>query len=363
MKRQILLTPGPTPLPEEVREAMARPIIHHRTAIYQKVFKEAIESLKSVFQTSGDLFMYTASGTGAMEASVANFLSPGDKIVVIVSGKFGERFGEIGKAYGLNTVLLPVPWGEACDPKVLSAKLKEEKGVKAVYTTLTETSTAVRHDVEKLTREAHENGAIIVVDAISGLGADPLYMDRWGVDVVVSGSQKALMLPPGLSFLSVSQRTWGVNKTARLPRYYFDLGRTKKAWEKCDSPFTPAISLVMALKESLKRIQKKGMEKVWKECADLALFTRNSVIRLGLSLYSKAPSNALTAVVVPDGVDGKALVETLRHKYGIWVAEGQAEVAGKIFRIAHMGYIQKKDIELCIATLEKELKVLQHAGV
>jgi len=355
MKRQILLTPGPTPLPAEVREALARPIIHHRTTVYQEIFKEVTEGLKEVFQTRNDLFIFTSSGTGAMEASIVNFLSPQDKVVVVVSGKFGERFGEICNAYGLNTVLLPVTWGEACPPETLSEVLKKEKDVKAVYATLCETSTGVCHDIERLTRFAHDHGAIMAVDAISGLAADPLLTDAWGVDIVVAGSQKALMLPPGLSFISVSARAWDLAKTARLPKFYFDLLKARKAWQKFDSPFTPAIPLVVALRETLKRIHKKGMERVWKECAQLAESTRKSVTRLGLSLFAKAPSNALTAVAVPQGIDGKQLVRTLREKYGIWIAEGQGELAGKIFRIAHMGYIQKKEIDLCIAVLEKEI--------
>jgi len=357
MKRQILLTPGPTPIPAEVRESLSRPMIHHRTAVYQEIFKEVVEGLKTVFQTHNDLFVFTSSGTGAMETAVVNFLSPGDKAVVVIGGKFGERWGNICQAYGLNTVLFPVTWGEACDPDRLGNALKKEKDAKVVYTTLCETSTGVRYDIEALTRVAHEHGAIIVVDAISGLAADPFFTDRWGVDVVISGSQKALMLPPGLSFISVSPKAWELVKNARLPRFYFDLLKAKKAWQKFDSPFTPAISLVIALRESLKRIQKKGMEKVWKEAEDLAEMTRKAMVqRLGLSLFSKAPSNALTAVNVPGGVDGKRLVQTLRDKYGIWVAEGQGELEGKIFRIAHMGYIQKKDISFCIASLEKELK-------
>ena len=356
MKKQILLTPGPTPLPNDVREALARPMIHHRTALYQEIFKDVVEGLKTVFQTQSDLFVFTSSGTGVMEAAVANFLSPGDKAVAVVSGKFGERWGNICEAYGVKTLLLPVTWGEACSPDSLAETLKKEKEVKAVYTTLCETSTGVRHDIEVLTRVAHEHGAIIVVDAISGLAADPLFTDRWGVDVVVSGSQKALMLPPGLGFMSVSAKAWELAKSSHLPKFYFDVLKTKKAWQKFDSPFTPAISLVIALRESLRRIQKKGMERVWKEAEELASFTRKGLGRLGLSLFAKAPSSALTAVNVPEGVDGKRLVQTLRDKYGIWVAEGQAELEGKIFRIAHMGYIRKQDIQLCLTALEKELK-------
>lgn len=357
MKRQILLTPGPTPIPLEVREALAKPIIHHRTSLYQDIFKEVVEGLKGIFQTQSDIFIFTSSGTGAMEVAVVNFLSPGDKVVAIGGGKFGERWEELCASYGLPVTLLSVPYGEACDPTRLEEALKRERDVKIVYATLCETSTGVRHDIETLTRVAHASGALVVVDAISGLAADPLWTDRWGVDVVVSGSQKALMLPPGLSFISVNSRAWTLAKSARLPRFYFDLLKVKKAWEKRDTPFTPAVSLVVALRESVKRIQKKGVERLWREAAELAAWTRKGIVeKLELFLFSKAPSNALTAVVVPGGVDGKQLIETLRQKYGIWVAEGQGELTGKIFRIAHMGYIQKKDITLCLGALGKELK-------
>lgn len=364
MKKQILLTPGPTPLPGYVREALSKPMIHHRTDVYQKLFKEVVENLKEVFQTRNDLFIFASSGTGAMEAAVSNFLSAGDKVVVVVGGKFGERWGEICQAYGLKTVLLPVPWSEACDPNDLAELLKRERDVKIVYTALCETSTGVRYDVESLARVAHAHGALIAVDAISGLAADPLLTDKWELDIVLSGSQKALMLPPGLSFISVGPKAWELAKSARLPRFYFDLLKVKKAWGNLDTPFTPAVSLVVALRDSLKEIRKKGMERIWKETENLARMTREVLVRrLGLSLFAKVPSNALTTVLVPGGMDGKQLIQNLRDKYGIWVAEGQGELKGKIFRIAHMGYIRKKDIDRCLAAVEKELGGSRGRGV
>ena len=357
MKRQILLTPGPTPLLPSVRTALAKPIIHHRTPLYQEMVKEVGEGLKSVFQTRNDVFCFASSGTGAMETAVVNFLSPGDKVVVIVGGKFGQRWGKICQAHDLNTIVLPVRWGEACDPNHLRETLKKEGDVRVVYTTLCETSTGVRYDIKGLARVAHDQGALIAVDAISGLAADPFWMDQWEVDITVSGSQKALMLPPGLGLISVGQSAWEKVSSARLPRFYFDLLKVKNAWEDFDTPFTPAISLVVALRESLKKLQKKGIEKVWKETEKLATYTRGAITnRLGLSLFAKTPSNALTAVTVPEGVEGKQLIQSLRDKYGIWVAAGQGDLKGKIFRIAHMGYIQKKDIQLCLTALEKELK-------
>jgi len=356
MKRQILLTPGPTPLPPEVLSALGKPMIHHRTSVYQEIFQEVLEGLKNVFQTKQDVFVFASSGTGAMEAAVVNFLSPGDKALAIVSGKFGERWGDLCKAYGLETVILPVTWGEACDPRKLEEKLQQEKNVKVVYATLCETSTGVVHDIQALTEVAHAHGARIAVDAVSGLAADEFLTDAWGVDIVVSGSQKALMLPPGLGMITVGEEAWKLAESARLPKFYFDLLKARKAMAKWDTPFTPAISLMVALRESLRKIQKRGIEHIWKETESLATFTRKEIVRLGLSVFSKAPANALTSVEVPKGLDAQHLIQTLRDKYGIWVAAGQGDLKGKIFRVAHMGYIQKKDIQLCITALEKEMK-------
>ncbi len=362
MKKQILLTPGPTPLPPEVREALARPMVHHRTAEYQEIFKETVQGLKEILKTQkSDVFLFASSGTGTMEAAVVNFLSPGDKVVAVVGGKFGERWEKICKAYGLETVVLPVTWGEACDPKKLDELLSREKQVKVVFSTLCETSTGVRNDVESLARVSHAHGSLIAVDAISGLAADPLWTDRWGVDIVVAGSQKALMLPPGLGLISVGEPAWKLAASARLPRFYFDLSKARKALEKWDTPFTPAISLVVSLQQSVGGILKKGMEKVWQETKQLADQTRKALVgKLGLSLFARHPSNALSAVKVPEGMDGTELIQALRQKYGIWVAEGQGALKGKIIRIAHMGYIRKKDIQLCLSALEKELKEVAH---
>ena len=360
MKKQILLTPGPTPLPEEVRKVLAQPILHHRTPAYQEIFKEVAENLKYVFQTSREVLTFTASGTGAMEGAVVNLLSPADKVLVVVSGKFGERFGEICKGYGLNPVILPVPWGDSCDPARLEEALKANPGVQAVFGTLCETSTGALHDVKKLAEASHRANALFVVDAISGLAADTFYMDRWDIDVVVSGSQKGLMIPPGLSFLSFNEKALSRVKNARLPRFYFDAVKMSEAAKKFDTPFTSAIPLVTALRESLRMIKGQTLEGVWERTASLAQATQASVRALGLELLARHPSHGVTAVKIPYGVDSKELLQGLRAE-GIWMAGGQGHLKEKIFRIAHMGAIQASDLEQGIEALEKVLAELGYS--
>ena len=360
MKRQILLTPGPTPLPEEVRRALGQPILHHRTPTYQEIFKEVALGLQYVFQTSQEVLVFTSSGTGAMEAAVTNLLSPGEKVLVVVSGKFGERFAEICKGYGLDPSVLSIPWGESCDPLRLEEALSAKPGVRVVFGTLCETSTGALHDVEEMAKVSHRHGALFVVDAISGLVADTFYMDRWEIDAVVSGSQKGLMIPPGLSFLSFNEKAWARVKTARLPRFYFDATRMSEAAKKYDTPFTSAIPLVVALRESLRMIKGWTLEAVWERTTSLAQATREAIRALGLELLAAHPSQGVTAVKVPSGLNGKELLQGLRAE-GIWVAGGQGPLKEKIFRIAHMGAIQAPDVEQGIEALEKVLAGMGHS--
>ena len=360
MKRQVLLTPGPTPLPEEVRKALGQPILHHRTPAYQEIFKEVAQRLKYVFQTSQEVLTFTSSGTGAMEGAVVNLLSPGEKVLVVVSGKFGERFAEICKGYGLAPILLSVPWGDSCDPARLSEALKTNPGIQVVFGTLCETSTGALHDVKEMAKISHRTDALFVVDAISGLAADTFYMDRWGIDAVVSGSQKGLMIPPGLSFLSFNEEALARVKHAKLPRFYFDAVKMAEAAKKCDTPFTSAIPLVRALHESLRIIQSQTLEGVWEKTASLAQATREAVQALGLELLAKHPSQGVTAVKIPAGVDGKALLQGLRAE-GIWVAGGQGQLKEKIFRIAHMGAIQASDVEQGVEALERVLAAMGYS--
>lgn len=359
MKKEYLLAPGPTPVPARVLAAMSQPIIHHRTPAYREIFSEVNEGLKYVFRTKNDVLTFASSGTGAMEGAVVNLLSPGDKVLVVRGGKFGERFGEIGEAYGVEVVPLEVEWGKAVDPTDIGRKLEEIEGIKAVFTTLCETSTGVANDIEGIGDLVKNYETILVVDAISGLGAMEFRPDDWKVDVVVAGSQKGLMIPPGLSFVSLSEKGWKLVEESKLPKYYFSFEKVRKSLEKNDHPFTPAISLIMALREALKMIREEGLENVWERHARLAAATRAGVRALGLELFApESPANAVTAAKVPDGIDGVVLVKNMREEYGVTIAGGQSHLKGKIFRIAHLGYADRLDIVLAISALEMVLSKL-----
>jgi aspartate aminotransferase-like enzyme len=356
MRKTYLLTPGPTPLPLQVLEAMSRPIIHHRTPQFQVVLKEATDGLKYVFQTKNDVFIFASSGTGAMEAAVINLLSPGDTALTIQGGKFGERWTEICKAYGINAEVIDVEWGKAVEPSEIQKRLKANPRIKAVFTTLCETSTGVANDIEAIGKAVKDCEAVLVVDAISGLGAIDLKTDDWFCDIVVSGSQKGLMLPPGLGFISVSAKAGKLIESSKCPKYYFDLKKAKKAIDKTDTPFTPAITLVIALNEALKMIKVDGLENVFLRHKKMAEATRAAIEGLGLELFAPtASSDVVTAVKVPQGIDGEKLVRTMRDTYGVTIAGGQDELKGKVFRIAHMGYIEEFDIIAGISCLEKVL--------
>ncbi|MEK7850163.1 MAG: alanine--glyoxylate aminotransferase family protein [Candidatus Omnitrophota bacterium] len=357
MKKNYLLTPGPTPLPPEICEALSRPIIHHRTPQFQLVLKEAAEGLKNVFQTKNDVFILTSSGTGAMEAAVVNLLSWGDKALVVQGGKFGERWTELCEAYGIKPIVIDVEWGKALDPAVLKEYLDKEPAIKAVFVTHCETSTGVTFDIEGFGKVIKDTEVVLVVDAISGLGAIDLQMDAWNVDVVVSGSQKGFMLPPGLGFIAVSKKAWKLVEESQCPKYYFGLKAAKKAYDKTDTPFTPAIGLVIALNEVLKMMKTEGLDNIFARHKKLADATRAAMLALDLELFSpSAASDGVTAVKVPGGIDGEKLVKAMRDEYGVTIAGGQGEMKGKLFRIAHMGYMSEFDIILGIACLEKVLK-------
>jgi len=360
MKKNYLLTPGPTPLPPEVLEAMSRPIIHHRTPAFQMILKEATEGLKYVYQTKNDVFIISSSGTGAMEAALVNLLSAGDTVLAVHGGKFGERWSEIAEAYAVTSEVLNVEWGKAVNPQDIADRLKANPKIKAVFTTLCETSTGVANDIEAIGKVVKNTPAVLVVDAISGLGAIDIKTDEWNCDIVVSGSQKGLMLPPGLGFLSVSAKAWKLIETSKLPRFYLDLRKARKALDKTDTPFTSAITLIIALNEALKLIKADGLENIFARHRKMADATRAAIKGLGLELFApSAASDAVTAAKLPEGIDGEKLVKTMRDTYGVTIAGGQAELKGKIIRIAHMGYIGEFDIILGLACLEK---VLQQSG-
>ncbi|MDD5060265.1 MAG: alanine--glyoxylate aminotransferase family protein [Candidatus Omnitrophica bacterium] len=359
MKKEYLLTPGPTPLPPQISLAMARPIIHHRTPQFQEILKEVNLGLKWVFQTTNDVFIISSSGTGAMEAAVVNLLSCGDTALVVQGGKFGERWTEICNSYGIKAEIIDVEWGKAIDPELIKKKLAANPAIKAVFTTLCETSTGVDTDIAAIGKIIKETPAVLVVDAISGLGAVDIKTDIWGIDMVVSGSQKGLMLPPGLGFISVSPKAWKLVESSKTGRYYLDLRKAKKALDKNDTPFTSSITLIIALNEAIKMMQKDGLEYIFNRHKTMADATRAAMKALGLELFAPtAASNGVTAVKVPAGIDGEKLVKTMRDTYGVTIAGGQAELKGKIFRIAHMGYIAESDIITGLACLEKVLTQL-----
>jgi len=335
---------------------MAKPIIHHRTPQFQEILKEATLGLKWVFQTANDVFIISSSGTGAMEAAVINLLSCGDTALVVQGGKFGERWTQLCKAYGINAEILDVEWGKAVSPEEIAKRLKANPQIKVVFITLCETSTGVDNDVEAIAAVVKQTSAVLAVDAISGLGAVDLKTDAWGVDVVVAGSQKGLMLPPGLGFITVGPKAWKLVEVCKTGRYYLDLRKAKKAIDKNDTPFTSAITLIDALNEALKMMQKDGLEYIFKRHKTMASATRAAVKALGLELFApSAASDGVTAIKMPAGVDGEKLVKTMRDTYGVTIAGGQDELKGKVIRIAHMGYIAESDIIIGLACLEKVL--------
>ncbi|MGB2600606.1 MAG: alanine--glyoxylate aminotransferase family protein [Candidatus Omnitrophota bacterium] len=358
MRKYRLMSPGPTPVPEKVLLRMADTIIHHRTPQFQAVLKDVNVKLKKVFHTENPVLIFASSGSGAMEASVVNLLSKGDKTLVIKGGKFGERFAEICEAYGVEAIGYDVTWGKSADPAAVEKLLKENPDIKAVYGTLCETSTGVANDIEALAKVVAATDAVFVVDAVSGLSADPIKPDEWGVDVVVSGSQKGLMLPPGLGFLSISPKAQKLIESSDLPKYYFSLKAALKAHGKDDTPWTPAVSLIMGLDAVLDMLLEEGLDNVLSRHARLAKATRGAVKAMGLELFSERPSNAVTAVKVPESVDGAALVKKMRDEQGVTIAGGQSQLKAKIFRIAHLGYMDKYDTISALAGVETVLSQL-----
>jgi serine---pyruvate transaminase len=360
MKKHYLLAPGPTPIPPEVLQALARPIVHHRTPLYEGILQEVREGLKYLFQTKSEVLIFASSGTGAMEGAVTNTLCAGDKALVVEGGKFGERFTQICRAYGVKPIVIPVEWGQAVDPAVIEKTLREDPSIKAVFTQATETSTGVLHPVKEIAALVSRHpGTILVVDGISHVGAVELPMDGWNLDVVICGSQKALMLPPGLAFAALSDKAWQFVERSTLPRFYFDFKKELKNLTQNQSAYTPAISLVVGLAESLKLIRKEGLENILARHARLAKATRAAMGALGLQLYApRAYSDAVTAVLAPRGIDGQKVVKILREKHNLTIAGGQDRAKGKIFRLAHMGYIDPSDIIAGIAAVEMTLKEL-----
>jgi aspartate aminotransferase-like enzyme len=360
MFKSRIMTPGPTQLLPEAQVAMAGPMPHHRTKAFRKIFSETRSLLQYFFDTHNDILIFASSGTGVMEGAMANLLSPGDWALIIAAGKFGERWTEIAQAYSVCAEVISVPYGEAVKPDEVEQRLQANPHIKAVFVQATESSTGVRHDVERLGAiVAKHPHTCLVVDAITGLGVMEIATDRWNLDVVIGGSQKATMLPPGLAFASVSQKAWEMIGQSKSPRYYFDFQKERKSQSKGESAFTPAIALIIGLKISLEHIQSLGREKLIANAALLASATRAAATALGLQLFAaSAPSDALTTVCAPAGVDSSDIVKRFKSQFGTTIANGQGEMKGKIFRIAHLGYYDFYDAVATIACLEIILKQL-----
>ncbi|MCF7887053.1 MAG: alanine--glyoxylate aminotransferase family protein [Candidatus Omnitrophica bacterium] len=360
MKRKNLMTPGPSPVPSFLREALAKEMIHHRTDEFRNILADVHQGLQNLLFTKNPVVVLSASGTGAMEAVVSNLFSKGDKVVAISGGKFGQRWTEIANNFSLDAIEFKINWGDAPEPKELEKVLNENQNVKAVLTTLCETSTATVYDIENIAKIAKSTGAISVVDAISGLGQDKLLTDQWKVDVVVSGSQKGLMLPPGLSFLSISDKAKALIEKSDLPKYYFDLKKAISKHETNDTPYTPAVTLVVALATALDAINKEGVKARWEKFEKLAKATRSAAEALGLTILSSRPSASATAIKMPENIKSSQVVKILRDKYGLSIAGGQAQLKDKIIRIAHMGWINAQDLIACFSLLEAVLKEVGH---
>lgn len=353
IRKQRLLTPGPTPLYPGALQAMMASDIHHRTEDFRKVYRTALQDLKEVLGTNHDVLVFASSGTGAMEAAVSNLFSRGDKVIVCSAGKFGERWVEIAKAFGLDAVVLTAEYGSAVGPGQLEAALKQNPDTKGVFVQASETSTGAAHDIEAMAKAIKATGAIFVIDAITGFGTMPLDIEGWGLDVVIGGSQKAFMIPPGLAFMTVSPKAWKLAETSNLPHFYFNLKKEKKSADGGESSWTPSTSLILALGSALQYIKQIGMPKLIENAQLLAQATREAAAALGLELFSpSAPGSSVTAIKPPAGMDSGVIVKEFRNRFGAIIANGQGSMKGKIFRIAHLGYFDFADLFAVVAELE-----------
>ena len=356
MIKQYLLSPGPTPIPNEVVLAMSETMIHHRTPQFNKVFEEARQGLKKLFATKNDVLMLASSGTGAMEASIANLFSPGDKVLVINGGKFGERWLNISNAYGLNPIDLKVEWGKAVRVEEVEKQLKAHPDLQGVMIQASETSTTVLHPVKEIAKLT-KNGPLFIVDGVTAVGVLPVPVDEWGIDVLVTGSQKALMLPPGLGFIALSDRAWDKTKQAKLPRFYFNLNLERKNQQKGSGAFTPAVSLIFGVRASLHMMEREGLDKVYARHTRMARATRAAATALGLKLLAPdSPSPAVTGLFLPQGIDADRVLEYLRDHMNVVFAEGQDQLKGKVIRIAHVGFMGAFDVITAISALEMALR-------
>jgi aspartate aminotransferase-like enzyme len=353
MRKRYLMAPGPTPVPPEVLAAGAAPVIHHRGPDFRELMRRALGRLQEVCRTTNDVLLFTASGSGAFESAIVNVLSPGERVLIVTAGAFGDRWCSMASAFGADVHELRYPWGETPHPDDLRSRL-DETGAEVVVLVHSETSTGVVADVQSLARVAADAGVLVVVDAVSSLGAVPLETDAWGLDVVVAGSQKALMTPPGLSLATVSDTAWERSRRSTTPRYYFDWGRMQAALESGSTPFTPAVTLVASLDAALGLLLEEGLDAAYARHAALGRACREGAKAMGLELYSpdEERSAVVTAILVPDSVDAKALVLELRDRFGITVAGGHGELGSRMFRIGHIGYYDVLDITTSLTAVE-----------
>ena len=353
-----LRTPGPTPLPPEVRRALSEDMVDHRGPEFVAAFSEVTASLKELYRTDNDILIFTGSGTGGLEASIVNLFSPGERVLVVSIGYFGERYAQIARAFGLDVVTLDFPMGEAAGPAAVARALEEHPDVTAVLVTHNETSTGTTNDLEAIAGVVKAADKLLVVDGVSSIGSIPLDTDAWGCDVVVSGSQKSWMIPPGLAFISVSSRAWEAHARAGLPRYYWDFSQARRWAETGMTPWTPAVGLVFALQAALRLLQAEGLENVLARHARLGAFVRSTLAELDLKLLVKDPeraSNTVTAFWLPDGVEAAPLQRRLRDEFGVNLAGGQGVLAGKVLRIGHLGYVDQPELAEALAALRTAL--------
>ena len=357
MDKWFLLTPGPTPVPPEALLEMAKPIIHHRTDEFKKIFNEVEEGLKYVFQTENDVIILASSGTGAMEASISNFFCKNDKVLIIRGGKFGQRWGEIAESYGLNPVYIDVEWDHPVEVEKVKEVLEKNDDIKGVFIQASETSTGIKHPVKEIGELIKNRNSLFIVDGITAVGVFDIKPDAWGIDILVSGSQKAFMLPPGLAFLSVSEKAWKFAENSDLPKYYFDLKKERKNLKKGQTSYTPAVSLIIGLKKVIDLIKNEGLENIFERNRKFSQAVIKAFESISLEIFNKlSPSEAVTAIKLPESVDGQKLVKFLRENYRISIAGGQEHLKGKIIRISHMGFISKFDLIAGVSAVEMGLK-------
>jgi aspartate aminotransferase-like enzyme len=359
-----LLTPGPVPLHPAVEKILGEPMIHHRTPEFEKTLKSVVDKLKIAFSTSQNVYMHTSSGSGAMESAIVNTLSPGDEVLCIVSGKFGERWAEMCKVFGMKVQTLNVAWGDAVKVEDVRTALTQNRNIKAVLTQACETSTATVHPIKEIAAltKSLEN-TLLIVDAITAVGAMPLEMDAWGIDVVIGGSQKAFMLPAGLSFIALSEKAWRANANSKCPKFYFDLALEKKSLAKGETHFSSAVPLIRALDVALDHLTGQNKIKTLERIQSLAKATREATAHLGFEVYSKSPSASVTALKVPAGIDSQKLREHIEKEYNMTLMGGQDQLKGKILRVGHLGYITNDDMTALIEILYAALNDFKLPGL